>query len=469
MTATQGRNECPLTIGENQEGGEDYFAAISNYCEGKSSCWSPLQFVYLEEVPLADDTQKNQDLCKENVNNSFITKSDVKQLLGKAQSLHNPSNMQGVSKVSAPEMKYVFQDKENFEGRRSIDLKKKKICESKVHSQRLAKSEKRVELLENELRKRKGQLLECRNLARKKDKEIDDMTQFVSTLQDLLREMSGDAATVTAQLKSPLKLSPVETKALGKATENGDDLKENDIHYLKESISQLQQSLIGNASQIETLKSLNSDTMKSMSNLTHLIKEKDQALDAMSQFIIMNNSANEKLLAKYENELRERDGRILQLHQSLNINAMQIDSLNNLNEDMKKSMLSLTQLIGEKDQALAEMSHFSFMDNAANKKLLIQANEKHKDDVQELELQLRTLHKIVSLQLKEKMTREKELALKNFGTEYGSKVDAEFVDEVKFMFTTLAVVTVLMTLVWQNEWFFYIYPVYFLFVFYNLE
>ena len=117
------------------------------------------------------------------------------------------------------------------------------------------------------------------------------------------------------------------------------------------------------------------------------------------------------------------------------------------------------------------MSHFNDMNNCANRKLLAHANEKHQDGIREHKLRMKNLLSLMSLQLREKLVHQRELALIKLEMEDGSIeiMNAQYLEEIKFVLASLAILAVLMALVWKHEWFFFISPVYFLFLFWYLE
>ena len=109
------------------------------------------------------------------------------------------------------------------------------------------------------------------------------------------------------------------------------------------------------------------------------------------------------------------------------------------------------------------------MNDHANKKLLIQAHDKHQQELQECEMRTKHVYSVVAHQLREKRTHQRELALLKHQIEKASHADKEYMEEVKFMIAIMSLVSILMALLWEKEWFLYISPVYFIIVFSNLE
>ena len=115
------------------------------------------------------------------------------------------------------------------------------------------------------------------------------------------------------------------------------------------------------------------------------------------------------------------------------------------------------------------MSHFNDMNNCANRKA--HANEKHQDGMREHKLRTKNLYSLMSLQLREKLVHQRELALIKLQMEDGGIeiMNRQYIEEVKFVLAALAMVAVLMALVWKHEWFFFISPDNFHFLFWYLE
>ena len=107
------------------------------------------------------------------------------------------------------------------------------------------------------------------------------------------------------------------------------------------------------------------------------------------------------------------------------------------------------------------------MNDNANKKLLLHAQEKQKEVLHEYDLRMKNVYSVLAQQLREKRTHQMELARIKHHMEKRGDMNKEYVEEVKFMLATMSVVSILMALVWNKEWFLYISPVYFLFVLYN--
>ena len=111
------------------------------------------------------------------------------------------------------------------------------------------------------------------------------------------------------------------------------------------------------------------------------------------------------------------------------------------------------------------MSNFNKMNDFANKKLLAHVNMQHNEELNEYEHRMKMLNTILRLKLREKYLYEREMALIKYELDDGVDMHGQFVMEVKFM---LIVGSILLAL-WQKEYFVYLSPVYFLFVFYSLE
>ena len=109
------------------------------------------------------------------------------------------------------------------------------------------------------------------------------------------------------------------------------------------------------------------------------------------------------------------------------------------------------------------------MNDCANSKLLLHAYKIHEDEQLEHEMRMKSLQSIICLQLRERNIHQMKLEQMKQQIDEGSEMNRQYVEEVKFMLTIMSLVSILMALVWQKECFFYISPVYFLFVFYNLE
>ena len=106
------------------------------------------------------------------------------------------------------------------------------------------------------------------------------------------------------------------------------------------------------------------------------------------------------------------------------------------------------------------------MNDFANKKLLAHVLMQHNEKLNEYEHRMKMLNTILCLKLREKYLYEREMAIIKYQLDDGVDMHGQFVMEVKFM---LIVGSILMALAWQKEYFVYVSPVYFLFVFYSLE
>ena len=122
-------------------------------------------------------------------------------------------------------------------------------------------------------------------------------------------------------------------------------------------------------------------------------------------------------------------------------------------------------------KALEDAIQYKSQNNLANKKLLLHAESKHADELQiatnEHNEQLDTLHTILSLQLREKYMFEKQIMLIKEQLEEGSEESKQFVCEVKFMLVLMSMLSVLVSQ--RMEYFVYVSPLYFLFIFFTLE
>ena len=102
---------------------------------------------------------------------------------------------------------------------------------------------------------------------------------------------------------------------------------------------------------------------------------------------------------------------------------------------------------------------------------ITQQESKHADELQiatnEHNEQLDTLHTILSLQLREKYMFEKQIMLIKEQLEEGSEEAKQFVYEVKFMLVLMSMLSVLISQ--RMEYFVYVSPLYFLFIFFTLE
>ena len=102
------------------------------------------------------------------------------------------------------------------------------------------------------------------------------------------------------------------------------------------------------------------------------------------------------------------------------------------------------------------------MDNFANSELLAHANEKHREVTRELRC-------VLSATFREKHEQHRELALLKLQIEHESEMKAQYLVEVKFLLATLAIFSILVAVMCQHSWFLCISPLYFGFVFWNLE
>ena len=131
---------------------------------------------------------------------------------------------------------------------------------------RLANSQKCISGLRDELGRRDEQLLESRTAADEKVRELEEMTEYLSSVQGLLREMgagSEDAAKSAADDRG-------EENSVSGATTPKEHVQRGT------TIAQLQESLASRGNLMESFESLNVHYERTVSSLTQLIHEKDQ-------------------------------------------------------------------------------------------------------------------------------------------------------------------------------------------------
>lgn len=109
------------------------------------------------------------------------------------------------------------------------------------------------------------------------------------------------------------------------------------------------------------------------------------------------------------------------------------------------------------------------MNDAANRQLLSHANEKYVQAMRDQDLSMKNLHRMLSLQLREKYANQRELELLKLQVGEGNQMTREYVDEVKFIVAFLLVCHLLMAFVYQQDWIFYVSPAYFLLVLFSLK
>ena len=115
------------------------------------------------------------------------------------------------------------------------------------------------------------------------------------------------------------------------------------------------------------------------------------------------------------------------------------------------------------------MSQFNEMNECANRKVLARTNEKNEETMRKMESSMKNLHHMLSLKLREKFIYQKELELLKLQFDDATQMNSEQIQEIKFVVTFLLICHLLMGFVWRQEWIFYISPVYFLFILFNLE
>ena len=419
-TSTTRRN--PLLSPGVDKGGVKEYKAISHYCVETTSNyvdfdgeigWDTSWFIVSPErfdIALG--------LVKEDITASiFGNKRDIQQLANKGQVLRTPSKQVGgglKARVSVPEKKCVFQDKENVEGKRRIESSKKKKKKKKekdvegkiVLRQKLVKSQKLIVGLQDELKQKDEQLLKRQTMADAKDHELKEMSDFMTTFQDLLQEMAGDW-TEAEQLNISVDMEnsssskkPSDVAAADARKDKNRDASEvtSKEHEKEATITQLQESLASQGSLIESLKILNVDSENTMSSLTQLIHEKDQvrsynfhSLDAMLRYILWANSSillleliimkaiveiaraydmnecfNKDILAHAHKQHQESMRVVRMKHEQENTKLLEslasqtglIDSLKSLNIEPAQTICSLMHLISEKDTVRLLMRKF---------------------------------------------------------------------------------------------------------------
>ena len=109
------------------------------------------------------------------------------------------------------------------------------------------------------------------------------------------------------------------------------------------------------------------------------------------------------------------------------------------------------------------------MNDAANGKLLLHANQKYEQAIRERDLGMKNLHRMLSLKVRAKQANQRELELLKLQVEEDSKMNGEYVDEVKLIVALLLVCHLLMAFIYQQDWIFYVSPTYFLFVLLSLK
>ena len=223
------------------------------------------------------DFEGISDYCKEKNWSSFLQSADdISVLASKVQTLSPPPTKsqpllrKSPKKAGVPDPKKVFQDKENCNGNRSIsssNKKKKKtedVTKGKILSQKLAQSREDTVRLQEELQQKDVQLLETRCLANRKSTELNEMTDFVSTLQDLSRGISS-GGTVNGQLDICPEFAEIVKSCTSRTKPDQEEkfelqaaLKKNEMEVvtLTEHITQMLETLASQGNVIDGLKNL---------------------------------------------------------------------------------------------------------------------------------------------------------------------------------------------------------------------
>ena len=268
-TTSHGRERRALPSSSENENGKQ-FHAISQYCFEKATSYD-----------------SSVELIKENIDRN-VQKLAVKWP-------HAFLKLGNKSGVTTPESANVFQDyiwsRENFEGMRRIASKKNGVVA--LH-RAIAKGNKSITELQEELTKKDMQLVQIKTVAYEKDRELREMYQFMAMLKDVLHNMAHGGNAVVKQLnhlqmehsldivlKVVGKLISLSSKIAGLIDESSLQValkeQEKEIDSLKEKITQLVQFTTSKDKLVDLLSSLNGHLVQTLTSCRQLIDEKDQA------------------------------------------------------------------------------------------------------------------------------------------------------------------------------------------------
>lgn len=155
--------------------------AISSYCVAKAAS----SFVGQSSgggVGLGAGSMKENADCNNFDANRDVEKLSIKALDGKT-----------TPRIKAPNPKLVFRDRENIDGKRSADAKKKAVIDNSKDTSRL---------LRQKINKSHQLIQELKEAVIEKDRELKDMTTFVQIVKEILSVMAsgGDSAAVEKRL-----------------------------------------------------------------------------------------------------------------------------------------------------------------------------------------------------------------------------------------------------------------------------
>ena len=285
--STKGEARPLLSPNDDGRGGLEDFEEISHYCLTRASSsehastgddvrglksYEEISYYCVEKESSFEPASAGLELTKENIG-SFDNNRDIKQLATNAQNLN--MNTSG-RRVSAPDKKCVFQDKSNVEGKKRSNSKKKHEGEGNMLRQKLTKSQKRITELQSKINQKDADAVE-------KDRELKEMSTFMTTLQDLLQDMAcGDGLQMGTSSQSSNIARELNGMLYPLLADDSNKLRvtlkerEKEISGLNERVSQLLESVRNQGSVICSLKSFNVDSEQTMKQMMQLIDEKDQ-------------------------------------------------------------------------------------------------------------------------------------------------------------------------------------------------
>lgn len=388
---------------------------------------------HLEEkiAPLEEPAAKLHSPKEEDTNCLKMENEKLRQeILNKADALISMSAYCDDAKASIVSMAELLREKDDalddFENFLQMNdnankkliaaMKEKHSCQIKSLEDKLANSSERIDKMEVQLKLNDMYLYECEAQSDAKGKELKEISQLLATAKELFQGESKSKCDSTQQ--SIVCMEPTGQSQV--------------ILYIRELV--------------EMVHMYKSETLTTDGSIAILKEDLQKSQSRVDE---------EKIMIK---ELVEKNA---QLQDCLASQTNLTNSLTIMNHDALQSISSLTELIGEKENALEEMANFVDMNNQANEKILTHMTEKYKLQLHENEACIQNLFNIIQRQnfgeseYFRKLLREKEvlqmeltaMKLKMVGHHHRRQLFSQF--DLIALATT--VILTFLCMLWQRE------------------
>lgn len=240
------------------------FDLISQYCSAKASSFDNEQ-VAIQKFSGED---KQRKISAPNGKDVFQDKKNVQGKISiDTKKVDSSTNNPSPSSSALGMIKFVFTDKENARPNNNIknttaaDSSNKKDKDN-TFRKTVVTSQKHIKELQNELKLKNKELLESQVMASTKEKELKELSSFISTtLTEVLKDMARSASGGDSLSDMKNVLESMSGNSSGRRLN-----EQNELLNL----------LASQGNVIESLKHINEESGRTVHELMQLMAEKDQ-------------------------------------------------------------------------------------------------------------------------------------------------------------------------------------------------